>query len=253
MFPDDVYTIGSKDVNSYNQTAKFKILTYIDSTSCTSCKMKLDLWNHFLTELDSVYKSDVSFLMYVYSSNYADIQRILRLSDFKYSIFLDKYNHIAQMNLFEEDERFHTFLLDSNNRVIVVGNPVTNTKVACLYKQILQDSLQIDSTDSYSQCRGFLKAPINPIDLGSFQYATPQISKFEIQNKSNNDVIIKELLTSCDCLRIITSKDTIEAGESFEITFSLELENPEKLFSREIFMRTNEPQEYVFRIIGNAL
>lgn len=49
-----VFTIQGKDTVEYSIQNTYKILTYIDSTGCTSCKLKLAEWEKFITVVDSI-------------------------------------------------------------------------------------------------------------------------------------------------------------------------------------------------------
>lgn len=50
---------------------------------------------------------------------------------------MDKQDSIAKLNRFPLESNLHTFLLDKNNRVIAVGNPVYNPKIKKLYFNII--------------------------------------------------------------------------------------------------------------------
>ena len=41
-----------------------------------------------------------------------------------------------------DKEEFHTFLLDEENRVLLVGNPVRNIKLKKLYLDVIKNSLK---------------------------------------------------------------------------------------------------------------
>lgn len=57
-----VFTIQGKDTVEYPIQNAYKILTYIDSTGCTSCKLKLAEWEKFITVVDSIRPHTVQFL-----------------------------------------------------------------------------------------------------------------------------------------------------------------------------------------------
>jgi hypothetical protein len=64
VFPlHSVYTIQGEDTVYHNdEHAKYKILTYVDTTGCTSCKLQLAKWKAFVSKIDSVSGGHVDFI-----------------------------------------------------------------------------------------------------------------------------------------------------------------------------------------------
>ena len=62
---------------------------------------------------------------------------LLKRDGFDRPICIDLDDRLNKLNKFPADMTFQTFLLDKNNKVTVLGNPVHNTAVKDLYlKQI---------------------------------------------------------------------------------------------------------------------
>jgi hypothetical protein len=62
----------------------------------------------------------------------------LKNDQFDYPVFIDKENRINTLNQFPlNNMQFQRFLLDQNNQVQTIGNPILNLKVRELYKQKL--------------------------------------------------------------------------------------------------------------------
>ena len=51
---------------------------------------------------------------------------------------VDVDNRFNKLNNFPADMTFQTFLLDKNNKVVAIGNPIHNLKVRELYLKIIQ-------------------------------------------------------------------------------------------------------------------
>ena len=66
LFPThSTFTIQGKDTVDFQfQDAEYKVVTYVDSIGCTSCKLQLHRWKEFLSEVDSLANGNVSFLFY---------------------------------------------------------------------------------------------------------------------------------------------------------------------------------------------
>ena len=81
-----VFTIQGKDTVEYPIQNTYKILTYIDSTGCTSCKLKLAEWEKFITVVDSIRPHTVQFLFFLCPKNGMEIYQTLRVERFKHPI-----------------------------------------------------------------------------------------------------------------------------------------------------------------------
>ncbi|WP_455508961.1 hypothetical protein [Butyricimonas paravirosa] len=115
---------------------EFKLLTIIDTNNCTGCRLKLYEWDRCIKEIDTV-NSNVAFLFVVHVKNYSVVDIIKKQNKFTYPIFYDYKNKIGQLNKFPTNPRFQTFLLDKNNKVVLLGNPIGNHRMWKLYKQVL--------------------------------------------------------------------------------------------------------------------
>ena len=55
LFPaNSIFTIKGKDTVDFSMSGKFKILTYVDTLGCISCKLQLDRWKVFMEEVDGM-------------------------------------------------------------------------------------------------------------------------------------------------------------------------------------------------------
>jgi hypothetical protein len=113
---------------------KFKVLTYVDSIGCTACKFKLFEWGEIIKKVLRNNRN-VSFLFYVHSNDYDKLEKLMQINKFIYPIIYDKSDKLNRLNHLPDNLRFHTFLLDQNNKIVLVGNPVGNSKLLDLYLQ----------------------------------------------------------------------------------------------------------------------
>lgn len=123
-------------------SSDFKIIKYVDSTSCTSCVLQnLYLWNDLIALYKKQYKT-INFYFIISNKNYKekDIITTLRNTGFKNSILLDTAGVFIKTNPnIPKESKCHTFLLDKNNRVILVGDPILNVDIEQLYNRMLDD------------------------------------------------------------------------------------------------------------------
>lgn len=135
-----VFTIQGRDTVQFPIEASYKILAYVDSTGCTSCRLQLHKWKELMEEIDSVSNKSVQFLFYLTPKSVRDARYITRRDDFTHPLCIDVNNEIDRMNHFPKEEMFHTFLLDADNKVKVIGNPIHNKAVRSLYLETITDS-----------------------------------------------------------------------------------------------------------------
>jgi hypothetical protein len=67
--PDDVRcTVMSKDTSTNTcyalMDAEYKVLLYVDSSGCSSCRLKLFQWEALMSEADSLFHGKLSFLFF---------------------------------------------------------------------------------------------------------------------------------------------------------------------------------------------
>lgn len=134
ILPDKgVFTIQGKDTVRFPIESNYKILIYVDSTGCTSCRLQLQKWKELIKEIDSLTNKPIQFLFYLSPKSVRDARYITRRDDFTYPLCIDVNNKIDSMNHFPKEEMFHSFLLDQNNKMKVIGNPIHNKSIRSLY------------------------------------------------------------------------------------------------------------------------
>lgn len=130
------YAVDTIDYTYLNRP--FKTFVYVDSLDCLSCKLQLSKWKKMILVLDSVTNHNISFLFILDVRNVSRMEEILRENRFDYPVVLDTKGKLNRLNHFPTDTRFQTFLLDKENKVLVVGNPVQKEAIKELFiKQVL--------------------------------------------------------------------------------------------------------------------
>jgi hypothetical protein len=105
----------------------------VDSTGCTACKLKLQIWKEFITQVDSVTDKQTPFLFFIHSKDLAELRYIFLTEWFDYPVCVDTGDELNRLNKFPQDEAFHVFLLNKENKVTIIGNPIQSSKVRELY------------------------------------------------------------------------------------------------------------------------
>ena len=121
---------------------EFKILLYVDSTGCTDCRLKLSSWKRLMAEADSLFPGKLSYLFYLQFKKRKEIDHLIQRDKFDYPVFIDAGNTLEQLNHFPKQPEYQCFLLDKDNKVLLLGNPVLNLKIWELYKQAITGEKQ---------------------------------------------------------------------------------------------------------------
>lgn len=121
----------------FNYKAHHKILYYVDNEGCLNCNLRLGEWHDYISYIDSISSHQVSFLIYISPNKTNEAIRILKFNRFSFPVFIDETDRINIINKFPIENRFHTFLLDSNNVVLAIDNPIYSKSIASIYESII--------------------------------------------------------------------------------------------------------------------
>ena len=215
VFPDNlISTRYLTDTTDFRiPQSEYKVLVYVDSIGCTSCKLQLHKWKELIEYTDSVAKEEVPFLFFFHSKDYKEIRYLLKRDGFDRPVCIDMDDRLNKLNKFPADMTFQTFLLDKNNKVAALGNPVHNTAVKDLYlKQI---------TGKESPTKNMLKttaeATQTEIDFGTFNKSEIKQANIEIKNTGDNPLVIVDVSTTCGCTAATYDKRPAKPGESLRV------------------------------------
>ena len=250
LFPArSIFTIQGKDTVDFSLAdTDYKVVTYIDSVGCTSCKLQLPRWKQFMQEVDSTLKRPVPFVFYFHPKDMKELRYITRRDAFVYPVCFDEKDDFNQLNQFPGEMTFQTFLLDKDNKVVAMGNPVHNPKVKELYLKVLTGGKSIKTETQMTQ----VSADVTGIDFGSFPQSEKQEYKFTLTNTGKNVLVIYDVITSCGCTKVDYSKEGIRPGDKAELTVIYEAEKAEH-FSKTVTIYCNADNSPLrLKITGNA-
>lgn len=112
--------------------ARFKIINYIDTAGCEECKLHLFDWGRLQRGLDTL-DLGIKICFIVWSSNLKSIEQLSRIHRFNLPIFSDSIGVFLNSNPIPLISGFRTCLVDSCNRVVLVGSPLYNNTLLKLY------------------------------------------------------------------------------------------------------------------------
>ena len=235
-FPShSTFTVLGKDTIDFSFVdADYKVLTYIDSMGCASCKLQLPRWKEWVHEVDSLTDGKVPFLFYLHPKDMKELRYLTRRDGFSYPVCYDEKDELNRLNRFPSDMTFQTFLLDRNNRVVAMGNPIHNPKVKELYLDLITGKQSAKITGTATT----VVVNQSTIDFGSFPKTEKQERTFVLTNTGNQLLVIQDVTTSCGCTKVVYNKEPVRPGASLELKVIYEAEQAEH-FNKAITVYCN--------------
>lgn len=215
----------------------YKILLYVDSIGCLSCRLKLSDWKILMKEVDSIAPGKVGFIYLFQPKKEKELQLLLQQYQMHYPVIVDPTDEINKQNSFPKKQQYQCFLLDQSNKVLMIGNPVHNPQIWNLFKaQItgkpnkekhLLTSIQTSSTD---------------VDFGRIQVNKKSTIRIKLTNTGNNPLIIYSAKTSCGCTNVDFEKEPVKSGKNTNIAVSITPDNKGYFHKTvEIYANTYNP------------
>ncbi|MCD8138055.1 MAG: DUF1573 domain-containing protein [Parabacteroides gordonii] len=219
VFPKDlIFTRYLTDTTDYQiPESEYKVLIYVDSIGCTSCKLQLHKWKELIEYTDPVTQGNIPFLFFFHSKDYKEIRYLLKRDGFDRPVCIDMDDRLNKLNKFPADMIFQTFLLDKNNKVAALGNPVHNTAIKDLYLK------QITGKDSPTKnmLKTTAEATQTEIDFGTFNKSEIKQTTFEIKNTGDNPLVIVDVSTTCGCTAATYDKRPAKPGETLRVEIKM--------------------------------
>ena len=216
VFPENsIFTRYLTDTTDYQiPQSEYKVLIYVDSIGCTSCKLQLHKWKELIEYTNSVTQNKVPFLFFFHPKDAKEIRYLLKRDGFDRPICIDLDDRLNKLNKFPADMTFQTFLLDKNNKVAVLGNPVHNTAVKDLYQK------QITGKDTPNKNIPKTTAEVTQteIDFGTFDKSEIKQTTIEVKNTGDCPLVIVDVSTTCGCTaatydnRPANPRETLQVG-----------------------------------------
>lgn len=253
VYPNNmVFTLWGQDTLDYSMPhIDYTIVSYVDSVGCMSCKLQLLKWKSFISEMTSTCQNRVPVILFFHPKNIEEIICRLKLDKYNYPICIDEKDSLNKLNHFPSDMSFQTFLLDKDNKVLAIGNPVHNPKVKELYLKIIQGK-QIGRTDEGKQIKTKVEIDKTAVSMGSFDWQKEQKATFTLKNIGDKPLAIHEVTTSCGCTTVSYPKEPVQPGRETTLEVVYKAEHPEH-FDKTVTVYCNaDNAPLTLRIGGNA-
>ena len=227
FFPKEaVFTIQATDTVAVDLNKfAYKIVNYVDTTGCTTCRLQLSMWDDFWTEISSVTPDKTALLFFLCPKDLRELKYALKYDNFKHPVCVDLNDNFNQINKFPANSAFHTFLLNEKNQIVAMGNPINNLKVRSLYLKIIRgetDSQEKETPRSHTS----VEADRTEADMGSFYWREERMAEFTLKNTGDIPLVIHAVNTSCGCTRAEYDAKPARPGESIVLRVTYKADNP---------------------------
>lgn len=221
IFPDDMtFTKYGIDTIEFKvPSTSYKILMYVDSIGCTSCKLQLHKWKEFISELDSLTNSSFPVIFFFHPKDMREISYLLKRDGIEIPICIDLDDELNALNNFPSSQEFQTFLLNEENKVVYIGNPILNTRVKEMFLSEVSNSPYIASTSLTSRNTQIM-ADKTEFDLGSIQKGSAKTISVPIKNIGESPFVIFDTRASCGCTHIEYEKRPLLPDSTIQISIT---------------------------------
>ena len=234
----------------YERDCDYKILTYVDSIGCIRCHLSFSAWKPFIELLKDTCPS-CNVLFFIHPMSRKNIEYLLTKEGFDYPVCIDEHDSINKLNHFPIETIFQTFLLDKNNRVVAIGNPIHNPKIKELYLNIITGKKSLlKEIDSRTLTTVVLST--YQFNIGTFNWGKKQFVEFSFTNSGDNPFVVEEIYTPCGCTSVEYSKEPVQPGGNLKVKVEYQAEHSGH-FDKTITVYCNaEGSPFHLKISGNA-
>ena len=244
VFPASLYSFSwDRDSIRCQENHNWKILLYTDLIGCVSCKLQPKHWQVLNDEISLITQNSIETYIFLGTTQY-DLKTTMRHEGYRHPVCIDKNDSLNKLNHFPKDDRFRCFLLDENNRVILIGNPVQNPKIKDLYIRTICERLGIEYVHNPDE---------NPrISLGTIKKDEPKNVCFEIRNDGDATMQIDTIFTSCECTTAKIDRMQIPRNETAILSVTYTPDGAGD-FVRDAYVKVNgKEQPKIFTIEGTV-
>lgn len=251
VFPNNPsFTIyGEQEADFKIPTDGYKVVHYLDSIGCISCKLNLEKWKEYIAYMDSATNGTVPCVFFFHAKEKREVKISLKEDNFDYPVCMDTANEFYQLNRFPMYPILQTFLLDKDNRIVAMGDPVTNPKIKELYLNLIngkQSKQELEATQTTAEIS------TSTIRFGSFHWEEKQDTVVTLRNTGKKLLVIHDIVTSCGCTVADYDKRPVMPGKSVDVKISFKADHPEH-FNKTVGIYCNTTESpFVVKVMGQA-
>jgi hypothetical protein len=139
VFPDALQSkvLGRDTVIDVLGKKGYKIVTFADSLGCTDCRLNFYGWKLRIKEAGE-WSKPVDFVFIVQPRSEYELYNILKFDQINFPIFYDFNASFIRENELPTEAMYQTFLINAENKIVLVGNPIPNKVLWDMYKETVE-------------------------------------------------------------------------------------------------------------------
>lgn len=255
IFPTDlVFTVEGVDtiIDEKEKHYEYTVVYYVDSVGCTSCKLQLPLWKAFIRDVEKFTPSTVGIRLILCPKDLNDLLYTLKYHNFKYPVCIDLDDSFNKVNHLSSIPDFQTFLLDKDNRIVAIGNPIHNAKIKELFLKIIGGETSA-FIGNMSKVLTTVRINDKSADMGTFDWKQKQVIAFTLTNTGDNPLVIESIDTSCGCTSVEYEEEPGRPGENITLQVTYNAEKPGRFYKTITVFCNAEKSPIKLTVSGNAI
>lgn len=119
--------------NNIHSSTPYTYVIYSDADNCSECTINhIDDWSDL--DMEKYVQKGLLSYMFILAPEKSQLSRIKKLLEKKelngYAIYVDTCGYFERSNdLLPSNHLLHTFMIDRTNKVVLIGNPIGNSRI----------------------------------------------------------------------------------------------------------------------------
>lgn len=140
---------------------------------------------------------------------------------FDYPVCLDEKDEFNRLNKLAESKALRTFLLDKENKIVAIGNPIENPNVKKFYLKLLTGKEQETSAIMTK-----VELSTQELDFGTFPKEEQRTGEILFKNVGDKPFVIYDAVTSYGCTKVDYPKTPTPPGGTLKFTITYKADKP---------------------------
>ena len=117
---------------------EYELVKFITSEACTSCKLNAIVNEEKYAKDHKINNLGMTYVISTSSDNYSNLLSLLYSERTEACVYIDTCNAFISTNpQIPNNEMFHTFVINREGKVLMVGSPFQNKKMEALFEKVI--------------------------------------------------------------------------------------------------------------------
>ncbi len=127
----------------YRREDVTKLVIFVDSLSCSSCFLSHMMQYYDINDSLDVHDGHLLVILHPQQSRVDEVRKKLKAEKYPFWCVIDKDNEFLSNNpTLPDNKLLHTFLLNNDNRIILIGDPANNPRIRELFLKQLHQNMK---------------------------------------------------------------------------------------------------------------